>query len=162
MHKKPWPHLAAVMQGRKDRGEQPINLSRSRSVIAYKVSRLTSTDMCENRGFGWTTRWQGSGENEWKRVCMSIGTKEPAVNPKPQRPLSGNFKRNAVVTTRERALQILQSSNNATTSRTVRRHLGSVQTECRYTCDNKETWQKCISEKCTPVRPEILKNRNTM
>lgn len=40
-----------VMQGHKDRDVQPINLSRTRSVIAYKVSRLTSTDACENRGW---------------------------------------------------------------------------------------------------------------
>lgn len=30
----------AVMEERKDRDVQPVNLSRTRSVIAYKVARL--------------------------------------------------------------------------------------------------------------------------
>jgi len=42
--------------------------------------------------------------NAKARLHEHNATKGPPVNPKPQRPLSGNFKRDAVVTTRERAL----------------------------------------------------------
>lgn len=43
-----------------------------------------------------------TGLNEWKRACTAVHpaapTKEPAINPKPQRPLSDNFKWKAMDT----------------------------------------------------------------